>query len=154
MKIITMSLAKAFCVGLLVIPSFAWGSPVYLKCEAITYMTDNTGDTLDFILGSTQKFSVRLDESSGDITHTSHGPTLSGDTEFNAEGFFAATTIAYQIRTRIDEWMIVVEKYVIDRSDLSVTLEVITEAQKYDRSLENIKKRGSCEIVKTKKNKI
>ncbi len=84
--------------------SAAHSEPIYLTCSS-------DGET---------RFSVKLDESNGKITHTreSAGIYDAIGSAFNAEGFFSANEISYQNISFHDPFKNI-DQYKINRTDLS-----------------------------------
>lgn len=120
-------------------PSMVLAEPIYLDCEVSK--------------GSEQeKFSVKLDESSGKITHTRDNGSA-----FNAEGFFAANSISYQ-KIDIIGGIRVTFRYKIDRTNLSVSKVFVAEPAdpKYAAQIpaETTTMDGICSVVKVSGRKI
>ena len=83
--------------------------------------------------------SIKLDESSGKITHSN------GEMTFNANGFFSAKTISYRSSDLGDTAII----YEINRETLEIQSSI--ELDKLGR---NLLSKGQCEITTPKNNKI
>lgn len=115
-------------------------APAYLDCTV-------AGDS------EQKKFSVKLDESSGQITHTSEKGGA-----FNAKGFFAAKTISYQNVSIMGGSLKVTFQYTIDRTTLKVREAFIAEPTD-PRLLEKVPAEtrtmeGSCSVVSVSGRKI
>jgi len=121
------------------LPFVALAEPVYLNC---VFSKD----------GESKTFSVALDEANRKVTHT--GPEGSG---FNADGFFAATTITYQRISTVGPATLTV-RYDIDRTTLEVSEVVILEAidprVAAKVPVDPITSHGSCTIVSVPERKI
>jgi hypothetical protein len=99
-----------------------------------------------------KKFSVRLDEASGKVTHTSEDGSA-----FNAEGFFAANSISYQ-RISLSGDLKITFRYEIDRSNLKIK-EVFEVAAVNPKIAAQVPAKiltmdGSCSVVKVGARKI
>lgn len=127
---------SVLCFG---VASLSHAAPAYLDCHVSTKAEH-------------KYFSVKLDESSGKITHT-----WSDGGAFNAEGFFAAETISYQ-QISILGGVKITMKYQIDRSTLDAKEESTVEsadrqyASEVPPSTEILK--GKCKLVEVTKRKI
>ena len=126
---------------LLTISNFSMAEPAYLEC--LTKNDKNKEST----------FSIKLDESTGKITHT-HG----NGSAFNTEGFFTASKITYKSIHNMSG-LILTDTYVINRSTLEVSRLLRSEvadpefaAQIPPSTITNVT--GQCDIVKIKNRKI
>lgn len=124
----------------LVLLSFnVFASPVYLDCQV-------SSDT------ESKKFSIKLDEGTGKITHTRPDGSA-----FNADGFFAANTISYQ-NMNGGGYVKITIKYKINRTDLTVQESFTIEpsdpkfAAKYPAKTTRMG--GECRVVEVKNRKI
>ena len=81
-----------FTVLILTYPAITLAAPIYLTCEIETASKTEVGAQFDELTGTKNEFSVKLDEASGKVTHTSNGKSLSGSKQFNSEGFFRHQT--------------------------------------------------------------
>ena len=131
MKSTRLALLIALC------PVTLWAEPVYLQCQVKDAK-------------STNPFSVMLDEASGKVTHTAHNGSV-----FNAVGFFAANSIAYQ-EIAISKGIKLTLRYEIDRMNLTAKQIVIIEAAnpKYAIPKDITTMDGSCSVVKVAGRKI
>lgn len=142
-----------FYSGLIFIfPAITSAAPIYLKCEISTVSRNDLGEEFDKVTGSKNEFSVKLDEASGKITHTSHGKTLTNSNQFNSEGFFSASSVSYQNKYMLDSESVVTDMYAIDRSNLNV--EMTSQVKVPGLSLKVLSKTGACTVEKVKENKI
>ena len=125
-------------ITMLLAPVLVNAEPIYLKC---TTAADKDGSRV---------FEVKLDEATGKITHTGK------EKAFNADGFFESNAISYKNVYIVDD-VSQITTVNIDRTNLKVKIEVITEAvdpkkrgprRGYDLD------RGTCEIVEVKSRKI
>ena len=111
---------------IIIFPTLAYAEPVYLECDYHATADD-----------SHHPFSLRMDESSGEITHTEENgdipPIISRFTE---------DTIIYQM----DKSEYVAWQYRINRSTLEVR---VFEISKLD-NFTNQNGRGECKIVDVK----
>jgi hypothetical protein len=133
---------------LLVLAGGAVAAPVYLDCVT---RPDNPppGAAREF------RFSVKIDEASGNITHTD-----ADGSAFNAEGFFTAGEVGYK-RDSVSDEFIKTTSYLINRTDLSVTRTFSSELsergmetlQNWDDSKSAIVTKGMCKVVKVKSRK-
>ena len=128
-----------FVFLVLLSPVLAHAEPVYLDCKVSSDKEQ-------------KKFSVKLDEISGKITHTREDGSA-----FNTEGFFAANTITYQ-NISITSGIKITYKYEIDRTDLSVGQVFVVEPSNPEYAMEipaeTTKMNGACRLVEVKKRKI
>lgn len=110
--------------------------PVYLDCVV------GKGD-------SEAKFSVKVDEETGKVTHTQKGGFA-----FNTEGFFAVDKITYQ---KIDLYsgIKMVRRYEISRLDLTASMRSEMTSIEFPDQVEPtyLKSEGECELVKLQERK-
>ena len=120
-------------------PSLVLAEPIYLDCKVSRDKEQ-------------KKFSVKLDELSGKITHTRENGSA-----FNADGFFAANSITYQKIDVLSE-IKVTFRYEIDRTDLKAAEVFVAEPAdpKYAAQIpaETITMTGSCKLVNVSGRKI
>lgn len=120
-------------------PGALMAEPIYLDCQVSEGANQN-------------KFSVKLDEASGKVTHTSKDGSA-----FNAEGFFAANSISYQKITAQGGIRLTI-RYEIDRSSLVANQIVIIEAVDPRVAAavpaETSTMSGSCTVVRVSGRKI
>lgn len=147
-----LKIASCFTGLALIFPATLLAAPIYLRCEIETVEKNDLGAEMDKLTGSKNEFSVKLDEASGKVTHTSNGKTLTSSNQFNSEGFFSASTISYQNKYRIDSDSTVTDIYEIDRSNLNVTM--TSKVRVPGIEIKVLGKTGSCKIEKVKQNKI
>lgn len=128
---------KIVFASILSLPLIAHSAPSYLDCSVAEESSD-------------QRFSVKLDEANGKITHTHDNGSA-----FNAEGFFSANTISYKT-IGVISGVSVVEQYEIDRENLSITKVTRIESLKYSEEIaaKDFIAKGKCKIAKVKKRKI
>ena len=99
-------------IFLISIGKIAYAEPVYLDCS------HSSGS-------ETLRFSVKLDEETNKITHTNEDGSA-----FNTDGFFTADNISYQ-KISFIQGVKVVQKYTINRIDLSVQKQVSAGSVKF-----------------------
>jgi len=121
-------------------PVVALAAPVYLDCKFPNKKEDI-------------KFSVKLDESSGKITHT-----WSDGAAFNSDGFFAPNSITYK-DVVIAEDIKINMQYEINRKTLVVKRKSIIEALNPDYASlippsNNEEEKGICEVLDVSDRKI
>ncbi|QBG34634.1 hypothetical protein [Litorilituus sediminis] len=113
-----------------------FAKPVYLEC----LVGSDDSET---------KFSAKVDEDSGKITHSQKGGFA-----FNSEGFFAVDKITYQ---RIDMFsgIKMVRRYEISRVDLSASVNTETTSVEFPDKIKPtyLSSKGKCEIVKVQERK-
>lgn len=126
---------------LLSISNVAFAEPAYLECSS------KNADGVESL------YSIKLDESTGKITHT-HG----NGSAFNADGFFSANEITYK-SVRDSGGLLISDQYTIDRSSLGITRTLSTEpadpsfrAQMPRKIIMNVA--GTCELAQIKNRKI
>ncbi|MGO2374816.1 MAG: hypothetical protein ACTJH9_13780 [Pseudoalteromonas sp.] len=128
-------------VTLLLASNFAFAAPVYLECVT-------TNDD-----GVESLYSIKLDESTGKITHT-HG----NGSAFNADGFFSANEIAYK-RVSNSSGSLTIDTYGIDRTTLKYSRKLTMEPSD-PTFLKDLPRKtiidvvGSCELAKITNRKI
>lgn len=129
---------KITAVAILCCSAQAYAAPVFLDCRFLDGETIHT-------------FSVTLDEATNKITHTREGGSA-----FNAEGFFAASTITYQTISVGD--LTTTNKYEINRSSLALTyifnVEVTDPVRRLQLPGSTLTYSGSCDIAETPERKI
>lgn len=136
-----------------IFPVITLAAPVYLNCQisTVSVSENGLGEVMDDVMGSKNTFSVKLDEASGKIMHTSEGKTYSDYKQFKDEGFFSVSNISYKNKYRKGDGVIT-DFYEIDRTDLSVKM--TSQLNVFGVEIENLSKAGTCKVAKTKKNKI
>lgn len=135
-------------VTLLSSAHIAFAAPVYLDCVT-RFENPPPGAASEF------RFSVKIDEASGNVTHTD-----SDGSAFNAQGFFTAREVGYNVESVSDTFNKTVA-YKIDRSDLSVVRTFYSELsergkntlQNWDDSKSATVTRGACTMADVKKRK-
>lgn len=147
-----LKITLCFTCLILISPAFTSATPIYLNCVIETVARSQIGEEFDNVTGRKSEFSVKLDEASGKVTHTSNGKTLTGLKQFNSEGFFSASSISYQNKFKVDRDSVVTEIYEIDRSSLNVSM--TSKVRISGLELNALSKTGTCQIEKTKGNKI
>ena len=120
---------KSILVAILTIiifPTLAYAEPVYLECNYYVASDD-----------SHHPFSLKMDESAGEITHIEENGNISPITSR-----FTADTIIYQM----DENNYIARQYRINRSTLEVRVFEISKIDNF--TIQN--GRGECKIVEEK----
>jgi hypothetical protein len=135
-----MSTSRALTTfALLILVAGAQAAPVYLDCDV-------SGES------ERKTFSVKLDESSGEVTHTSEDGGA-----FNAKGFFSAKAVSYQ-RVAHTGGVKVTFQYEINRTTLKVKEAFIAEAAdpRYAAQIppQRSSMAGKCVVVKISGRKI
>lgn len=121
------------------LPSIVVAAPIYLDC-----VISGEEEALNY--------SVKLDESSGRVTHT-----WTDGSAFNSEGFFSANTISYQEIMIVQEIKITM-RYEINRSTLMANRQSNIEALNPEyaslvpTSIDLMK--GTCTVVNVEDRKI
>lgn len=126
----------------------AFAAPVYLDCVT-KFENPPPGAASEF------RFSVKIDEASGDITHVD-----ADGTAFNAKGFFSASAVAYKVESASDTFIKTVA-YQIDRTNLAVVRTFSSELsergmdklQNWDDAKHATVTKGVCQIADVKKRK-
>jgi hypothetical protein len=135
--------------ALLALAGGAVAAPVYLDCVK-KYENPPPGAAREF------RFSVKIDEANGTITHTD-----ADGSAFNAEGFFTAREVGYKHEdgdASITERVIA---YTIDRANLTFTRTYTARLSESGRerlqSADELKRvltiRGACKIMDVKNRK-
>ena len=125
-----------FALLLVLCPVVLWAEPVYLDCR----VTNPDGSEPHI-------FSVKLDEASGQITHTSYSSRTGQESEvFNSKGFFTANTISYQETNSVVKFMTF--QYEIDRTTLAAKQTVFISSKA------TTPREGFCSIAKVAGRKI
>ena len=123
-------------VAIIFLPTLGHAEPVYLDC----------------VRSGGEHFFVKVDESSGKITHTE----VNTQNSYNVEGFFAPNMISYKFTW--GEVLISYQKYQINRTTLQFGSSLqLTFARKYRNNShsgsEPIIGKGQCEIRKVEERK-
>lgn len=137
-----------FTAALFSLANIAFAAPVYLDCVT-TFANPPPGAASEF------RFSVKIDEASGNITHVD-----SDGAAFNAKGFFSAGAVAYTVESANDTFIKTVS-YQIDRTNLSVVRTFSSELsergmdklQNWDDAKHATVTKGTCRIADVKKRK-
>lgn len=137
-----------FAVTLLSSANLALAAPVYLDCVT-KFDNPPPGAASEF------RFSVKIDEASGDVTHTD-----ADGSAFNAKGFFTAREVGYNVESESGTF-VKATSYKIDRSNLSVVRTFRSELsergksalQNWDNSTHAIVTKGECTIADVKSRK-
>ncbi|MGZ5709988.1 MAG: hypothetical protein ACXWIJ_12535 [Burkholderiales bacterium] len=134
---------------LLVLAGSAVAAPVYLDC--VTKFDKPTPDAAKEF-----RFSVKIDEASGAITHTD-----ADGSAFNVTGFFSSGEVAYKHQDENSDTFVITTAYQINRSDLSVMRTFTGELS--ENGMEKLHDwsdskhisitKGTCKIVDTKNRK-
>ena len=128
----TLLLLTALC------PFVVLAEPTYLDCQLSKGANEKS------------KFSLKLDEASGKVTHTSYDGSA-----FNADGFFAANTISYQ-QIIVENGIKLTKRYEIDRTTLKFNsvwvLEPVDPGIAWDKKPTTLE--GNCSVVKVSGRKI
>ncbi|MGZ3325697.1 MAG: hypothetical protein ACXU85_00970 [Xanthobacteraceae bacterium] len=138
----------AFAATLLSSAHVAFAAPVYLDCVT-KFDKPAPGAASEF------RFSVKVDEATGSVTHTD-----ADGSAYNTKGFFTADKVGYKVLAP-SETFVKTTSYQIDRNDLSVVRTFSTglseqgkeDLQNWDDSSRSIVTRGSCRTIDTKKRK-
>jgi hypothetical protein len=128
--------------------NLALAAPVYLDCVT-KFDNPPAGAASEF------RFSVKIDEASGDVTHTD-----SDGSAFNAKGFFTAREVGYNVESESGTF-VKTTAYKIDRSNLSVVRTFYSElSESGKRALQNsddtrraIVTKGACTMADVKNRK-
>ena len=114
----------------------ALAEPVYLEC----LVGSDDSET---------KFSVKVDENSGKITHSQKGGFA-----FNSQGFFAVNKITYQ-KIDLFSGIKMVRRYEISRVDLSASINTETTSIEFPDKIKplHLSSKGNCEVVKVQERK-
>jgi hypothetical protein len=137
-----------FAAALLSSANIAFAAPVYLDCVT-KFDNPPPGAASEF------RFSVKLDEASGNVTHTD-----ADGSAFNAKGFFTVREVGYNVESVSDTFTKTVA-YKIDRSNLSVVRTFYSELsesgkralQKWDDTRHATVTKGSCTMADVKHRK-
>jgi hypothetical protein len=137
-----------FAATLLSSANFAFAAPVYLDCVT-KFDSPPPGAASEF------RFSVKIDEASGNVTHTD-----SDGSAFNAKGFFSAREVGYNVESESDTFNKTIA-YKIDRSNLSVVRTFYSELsesgkralQKWDDTRRATVTKGVCTMADVKHRK-
>jgi hypothetical protein len=138
----------AFAATLLSAANLALAAPVYLDCVT-KFDNPPPGAASEF------RFSVKIDETSGDVTHTD-----SDGSAFNAKGFFTPREVGYKVESEGGTF-VKATSYTIDRSNLTVVRTFRSELsergkeslQKWDDQARGIVTKGTCKIADVKNRK-
>ena len=106
--------------------NLSFAEPIYLNCLFVEK---------DQSPARSQGFSVKVDETSGTITHT----WIQNGSAFNAQGFFSANTVTYK-RIFPSPVLTMTVTFRIDRTNLHFTEESTWEGSSNDTNL------GKCTI--------
>lgn len=123
----------------------AFAAPVYLDCVT-KFDNPPLGAASEF------RFSVKIDEASGNVTHTD-----ADGSAFNAKGFFTAREVGYNVESESGTF-VKMTSYKIDRANLSATRTFYSELsergkeslQKWDDQPHGIVTKGACKIADVK----
>jgi hypothetical protein len=132
---------SAFVIALIA-STIAYADPIYLKCSV-------SGESLE---GGRMDIEVRLDESSGKVSHSTDKRI------FNADGIWSADSIRYKYVDASGDPLvpIVTESITINRSTLKLTRLITIEYPKMLNKADDLigPETGDCMIVETNQNKI